>query len=139
MNQAAENFARIVIPSPLKEPLIYRVPPALRQQIADGTRVLIPLGKRKITGVVLELLHESAVPGTREIIALLDERPILDATLLQLGQWITQYYLATLGEVFGAILPPSLRSEIEERLSKTRNIYPLQRVRKTHSRQASSK
>ncbi|HXL08913.1 MAG TPA: hypothetical protein VN966_01700, partial [Candidatus Bathyarchaeia archaeon] len=113
MNQAAENFARIVIPSPLKEPLIYRVPPALRQQIAVGTRVLIPLGKRKITGVVLELLHESAVPGTREIIALLDARPILDATLLQLGQWITHYYLATLGEVFGAILPPSLRSAIE--------------------------
>jgi primosomal protein N' (replication factor Y) (superfamily II helicase) len=113
MNQAAENFAKIVIPSPLKEPLIYRVPSALREQIAVGTRVLIPLGKRKITGVVLELVRESSVPRTREIIALLDARPILDATLLQLGQWITRYYLVTLGEVFGAILPPSLRSAIE--------------------------
>ena len=125
MNQAAENFARIVIPSPLKEPLIYRVPPALQQQIAVGTRVLIPLGKRKITGVVLELLHESVVPGTREIIALLDERPILDATLLQLGQWITHYYLATLGEVFGAILPPSLRSAIERTIVRKPGTFTL--------------
>ena len=113
MNKATENFARIVIPSPLKEPLIYRVPAALQKQITVGMRVLVPLGKRKITGVVLELLRESAVTGTREIVTLLDERPILDATLLQLGQWITHYYLATLGEVFGAILPPSLRSAIE--------------------------
>ena len=113
MNKATENFARIVIPSPLKEPLIYRVPASLQKQIAIGTRVLIPFGKRKITGIVLELLNESVVPGTREIITVLDERPILDTTLLQLGQWITQYYFATLGEVFGAILPPSLRSEIQ--------------------------
>ena len=67
MNKATENFARIVIPSPLKEPLIYRVPAALQKQITVGMRVLVPLGKRKITGVVLELLRESAVTGTREI------------------------------------------------------------------------
>jgi primosomal protein N' (replication factor Y) (superfamily II helicase) len=125
MNEATEHFARIVIPSPLKEPLIYRVPAALQKQIAVGTRVLIPLGKRKITGVVLELLRESAVPGTREIVTLLDERPILDATLLQLGQWITNYYLATLGEVFGAILPPSLRSAIEKTIVRKSGTFTL--------------
>jgi primosomal protein N' (replication factor Y) len=76
-------------------------------------RVLIPLGKRKVTGVVLELMQESPITGTREILATLDERPILDRKLLELGQWIAQYYLATLGEVFGALLPPSLRREIQ--------------------------
>jgi primosomal protein N' (replication factor Y) len=76
-------------------------------------RVLIPLGKRKVTGVVLELLRETVLPETREILALLDERPILDAELLQLSQWVAQYYLASLGEVFATVLPPSLRTETQ--------------------------
>ena len=113
MSKEAGRFARIVIPSPLMAPLTYRVPAPLYEQIAVGMRVLIPLGKRKVTGVVLELMQESPITGTREILATLDERPILDRKLLELGQWIAQYYLATLGEVFGTLLPPSLRREIQ--------------------------
>jgi primosomal protein N' (replication factor Y) (superfamily II helicase) len=113
MSQEVGRFARIVIPTPLRAPLIYKVPEPLYEQIGVGMRVLIPLGKRKVTGVVLELMQESPITGTREIIATLDERPILDHKLLELGQWIAQYYLATLGEVFGALLPPSLRREIQ--------------------------
>ena len=70
MNKEAGKFARIVIPTPLKEPLIYKVPDPLWDQIEIGMRVLIPLGKRKVTGVVLELLRETVVPGTRAILAL---------------------------------------------------------------------
>ena len=77
------------------------------------------LGKRKVTGVVLELLRETVVPGTRAILAPLDEHPILDAALLRLSHWVGQYYLATLGEVFGTILPPSLRSETQRRSSSS--------------------
>src|SRR5215475_4181949 len=117
MNNQVEKFARIVIPTPLKEPLIYKVPDPLWEQIEIGMRVLIPLGKRKVTGVVLELLRETVVPGTRAILAQLDERPMLDSALLQLGHWVGKYYLATLGEVFGTILPPSLRSEIRRTIT----------------------
>src|SRR5262249_35214387 len=113
MNKQAGKFARIVIPTPLKEPLIYKVPDPLWQQIGAGMRVLIPLGKRKVTGVVLELLRETVVPGTRAILETLDERPILDNGLLKLSLWIAQYYLANLGEVFSTILPPSLRNETQ--------------------------
>jgi primosomal protein N' (replication factor Y) (superfamily II helicase) len=113
MNKEAVKFARIVIPKPLKEPLIYKVPDSLWQQIGAGMRVLIPLGKRKVTGVVLELLRETVVPGTRAILETLDERPILDNGLLKLSLWIAHYYLANLGEVFSTILPPSLRNETQ--------------------------
>ena len=113
MNKEAGKFARIVIPTPLKEPLIYKVPDSLWDQIATGMRVLIPLGKRKVTGVVLELLRETVVPETKAILALLDERRILDTALLQLTQWVAQYYLTTLGEVFSTLLPPSLRRETQ--------------------------
>jgi primosomal protein N' (replication factor Y) (superfamily II helicase) len=117
MKREAGKFARIVIPTPLKEPLIYKVPDPLWEQIGAGTRVLIPLGKRKVTGVVLELLRETVVPGTRAILAPLDERPILDTALLQLSQWVAQYYLTTLGVVFSTILPPSLRSETQRTIA----------------------
>jgi primosomal protein N' (replication factor Y) (superfamily II helicase) len=113
MNKEAGKFARIVIPTPLKEPLTYKVPDSLWDQIATGMRVLIPLGRRKVTGIVLELLRETVVPETRAILALLDERRIVDTALLQLTQWVAQYYLTTLGEVFSTLLPPSLRHETQ--------------------------
>jgi primosomal protein N' (replication factor Y) len=123
MNKEAGKFARVVIPTPLKEPLIYKVPDSIWEQIRTGMRVLIPLGKRKVTGVVLELLRETVVPETRAILALLDERPILDTVLLQLSQWVAQYYLATLGEVFGTLLPPSLRREIERTIALKPGVF----------------
>lgn len=111
MKKGEGNFAHVAIPSPLKEPLIYKVPPSLSGRIGIGMRVLIPLGKRQVTGVVVELLPESSLEQVKEILALLDDRPILDPGLLKLAQWTSRYYLATMGEVFAAILPPSLRTE----------------------------
>jgi primosomal protein N' (replication factor Y) len=143
MSKEARRFARIVIPTPVRAPLTYRVPEPLYERIAVGMRVLIPLGKRKMTGVVLELMQESPITGTREILATLDERPILDPKLLELGQWVAQYYLATLGEVFGTILPPSLRREIERTIALKPGKFPvcdplekrvLDRLRQSHGR-----
>jgi primosomal protein N' (replication factor Y) len=113
MKHEVANFARIITPAPLKDSLIYRIPDQLREQIAVGMRVLVPLGRRKVTGVVLDLASESALTDTREILATLDERPILDNSILQLAKWIAQYYLGSLGQVLGTVLPSSLRSEIQ--------------------------
>ena len=59
MSHQAGKFARIIIPSPLKEPLTYRVPEELRHVVTIGMRVLIPLGKRKVSGIVFELIPET--------------------------------------------------------------------------------
>ncbi|MDP2601790.1 MAG: primosomal protein N' [Deltaproteobacteria bacterium] len=107
----AAKFARVVIPSPLKQPLTYAVPPSARQQISVGTRVWIPLGRRKVIGVVIELLGTTSLTEIKEIEAILDERPILDSKLIRLARWISQYYIATLGEVLTTILPSSLRPQ----------------------------
>ena len=111
MNHQAGNFARVIIPSPLKEPLTYRVPTELKEFVCAGMRVLIPLGKRKVSGIVLELISETSLTKTRDVLAVLDQRPILDAPLLKLSQWISRYYLASLGEVVTTVLPPSSRVE----------------------------
>ncbi|MGH7888516.1 MAG: replication restart helicase PriA, partial [Candidatus Binatia bacterium] len=106
-----QKFARVVIPSPLSQPLIYSIPEALGDQLAPGTRVLIPLQKRTMTGVVLEILAENPLPQAREILSVLDDQPILDLGLLKLAHWISQYYLASLGEVLATMLPPNARRD----------------------------
>jgi primosomal protein N' (replication factor Y) len=111
MNSLATRFARVVIPSPVSEPLTYSVPDELRERIAIGMRVSIPLGRRTVIGVVLEFLEATSLSHTRSILALLDDVPVMDAGLLFLIQWIAQYYLATLGEVLSVSLPPTLRRE----------------------------
>lgn len=105
------RFAQIIILSPLKEPLTYAIPPLLRDQLKPGMRVMVPLGKRKVTGVVTSLSPDSPLnlKEWKEIITCLDERPILDASLLELSRWASRYYLSTLGEVLSTMLPPSVK------------------------------
>ena len=105
------KLARVVIPSPLKDPLTYAVPPFLQNRLKIGMRVRVPLGRRKVTGLVVDFLSESSLKQIRDILELLDEKPILDASLLKLSHWVSQYYLSPVGEVLTAILPPSLRTE----------------------------
>ncbi len=114
MNKQAGEFARVVIPAPLKQPLIYAVPRSFQQQIAVGARALIPLGKRKVIGIVIELLKTTSLTEIKEIEGILDERPILDSNLLRLAHWLSQYYVATMGEVLTVILPASLRPESKQ-------------------------
>jgi primosomal protein N' (replication factor Y) len=113
MSHEAAKFARIIIPSPLKDPLTYGVPDKLRPFATVGMRVLLPLGKRKVAGIVFELIPETPLQHVKDIIAVLDEAPIVDEPLLTLSQWASQYYVASLGEVLSTILPPTSRMEIE--------------------------
>ncbi len=111
MQRGDEKFAKVIIPSPLKEPLIYSIPSHLKVDLKIGMRVSVPLGRREVTGVVVDLLPATSLPQVRDILAILDERPILDHSLLRLTRWVSQYYLSSPGEVLTTILPPSLRSE----------------------------
>ena len=113
MSNQAGTFARVIIPSPVKEPLTYRIPQELRDAATVGMRVLIPLGNRKVSGVVFELISETPLQHIRDVISVLDETPIVDELLLTLSQWASQYYVASIGEVLSTILPPTSRMEIE--------------------------
>lgn len=111
MQMVQAKYARIVIPSPLKEPLIYAIPPPLNESLRVGMRVLVPLGKRKVAGVVLDFLAKSSLDQVREVLAVLDEQPVVDHSLLELSRWACGYYLSSIGEVLATLLPPSLKIE----------------------------
>jgi primosomal protein N' (replication factor Y) (superfamily II helicase) len=109
--KSARQFARVVVPGPFKEPLIYSVPESLQDRIVPGLRVVVPLQKRTVTGILLESVFENPLHQTKDIIELLDDQPFVDAHLLKLAKWISQYYLASLGEVIGSMLPPNARRQ----------------------------
>ncbi|MFQ5683680.1 MAG: primosomal protein N' [Candidatus Binatia bacterium] len=111
MQKGETTFAQVVIPSPLKDSLTYAIPPLLRGILKIGMRVWVPLGKRKVTGVVVGFLCKTSLKQVRDILAPLEDRPILDTSLIKLSQWMAQYYLSPIGEAFAAVLPPTLRAE----------------------------
>lgn len=100
-------FCNVALGVPLRTTFTYAVPAVLRGMLQPGSRVLVPFRKKNLVGVVVEFV-ESAPPGTkiREIARVLDFVPALTPKLIELAQWIAGYYLAPIGEVFRAMLPP---------------------------------
>lgn len=76
--------------------------------------MLVPLGPRRRTAVVLETAPPDPHQGQlRDVLAILDDAPPLDPTLLELLRWTGSYYMAPLAEVIAAALPAPLRVETE--------------------------
>jgi len=97
----------VALPVPLRTTFTYGVPEALRAQLQPGSRVLVPFRKKSMVGVVLELTDTPPEGATiRDVSKLIDLVPALTPKLLELGRWIAGYYLAPIGEVFRAMMPP---------------------------------
>ena len=83
----------------------YALPETLRHRVKAGSRILVPFGSRKLTGVILKTHSDQPQGASREAFQLLDEEPAIDAPMLRLGQWIATYYCAPLGEVLRSMTP----------------------------------
>ena len=109
--ERSDRFALVAVPAPLQEPLTYAVPEALDGRLEVGMRVLVPLGRRRVTGVVVGFQRKSPVAGVKQVAEALDDEALLDSAFLDLCRWAADYYVASLGEVLAAALPPLLRTE----------------------------
>jgi primosomal protein N' (replication factor Y) len=101
--------AQVVVPGPLRREFSYDVPESLREACRPGTRVLVPFGRRRLTGVVVSL-DEDPPPGgqsftLKPIDRALDAVPALDTDLLDLTRWAADYYAASWGDMIRAALP----------------------------------
>jgi primosomal protein N' (replication factor Y) len=99
------EFCDVALPVPLEAVFTYRINGT---QPVVGGRVLVPFRAQRLTGIVTAL-HDSPpdVEGIslKRVLHVLDSAPLLDPTLIKLGEWISEYYLAPLGEVFRSMLP----------------------------------
>jgi primosomal protein N' (replication factor Y) (superfamily II helicase) len=97
------EYCDVALPVPLDMVFTYRV--AAEATPVVGGRVLVPFRQQRLTGIVVELHDRKPSVATKSIFSVLDVAPVLDAQLLRLGRWISDYYLAPLGEVFRTMLP----------------------------------
>ena len=97
------EFCDVALPVPLDMVFTYRV--AADAVPVVGGRVLVPFRQQRMTGVVVELHDRKPAVPTKSVIGVLDPAPVLDELLLRLARWISDYYLAPLGEVCRTMLP----------------------------------
>lgn len=99
----------IIVPLAISDTYTYRVPDSMRTP-PIGVRVIVPLGKKQITGIVYRQ-HTGELPKhvlVRDIIDILDTDPIITPEQFHLWEWIAAYYMCTLGEVMAAGLPAGI-------------------------------
>ncbi len=109
------RFAQIILPLNLKGTFTYQVPEELVEKIEIGMRVLVPFrGKKIYTGIVADIHNENLeTVKPREVISVLDDFPILPKKQIDFWNWLSEYYLCNLGEIYRFSFPGSLKLESE--------------------------
>ena len=104
-------YADVILPVPLQGTFTYAV--AEGQTVQVGVRVLVPFGRGKTYVGLVARVHDEAPQGyqVKAIIDVMDAEPIVTAKQLQMWQWISDYYLSPIGEVYKAALPAGLKAE----------------------------
>lgn len=108
------QFADVILPLPLEGTFTYSLPKNLANLAQVGCRVIVPFGTAKFYSAIVVQLHDTSPSyTTKEVMELLDSSPIITMDQLKLWEWIADYYLCTIGDVYKAALPSGMKLESE--------------------------
>lgn len=112
------EFVDVILPLPIPKLFTYEIPHELRDRLKVGCRVIVPFGKKKYYTAIIHHFHydEPKEYSVKPIFEVLDSHPIILSTQLKFWDWISQYYMAAIGDVFKASLPSGLKLESETRV-----------------------
>ena len=119
------QYAEVAVPVHVSSTFIYRLPVSKRQVAQTGSRIIVPFGRKFVTGYIVDLLEtlrdDTSLQETdiKEAKDILDTVPLVSPELLQLTRWVADYYLAPWGEVIKAALPPGISPAIDQFLLLT--------------------
>ncbi len=116
-----KSFAEIVFPIPVDHSYTYSIPDKFQGDVATGMRVLAPFGPRKMTGFIVKLTDACDRTDVKAIEEVLDPVPLFTTEVLQLAQWIAEYYLCGWGEVLKAALPSGIHQNSVKTVRLTHN------------------
>lgn len=110
-------FADVILPLPLPGTFTYSIPAEMERTILPGCRVTVPLGSKKSYTALVVALHDKKPEEyeVKEIKELLDETPIVTSIQTRLWEWISRYYLCSLGDIYKAAIPQGLKGEFRPR------------------------
>jgi len=115
----------------------YQIPDDLSHKVNVGSIVTIPFGKRKIRGVVKEIYKKTNSRKKRKYqlrtISEVDENFIISKEFIEIADWISNYYLCSMGEAISIFMPPIIKKlknfEYKE-YTKNKKLNPLTTLQK---------
>jgi primosomal protein N' (replication factor Y) len=117
-----DNFIDVILPIPLQKLFTYKITEAEAAFLKKGMRVAVEFGKSKIYTALVYKIHQTPPIGyeAKEIYQILDEIPVANNIQINHWEWISNYYMCSLGEVYRAAMPSAflLESETEVQLVK---------------------
>jgi primosomal protein N' (replication factor Y) (superfamily II helicase) len=112
-------FANVILPIPLRKLFTYRIPGELANDVSRGKRVIVQFGARRYYSAIVESLHNNPPEGyeVKEIISVLDDKPVVNDFQLEFWDWIASYYMCSKGDAMKAALPSGLKLESETQIT----------------------
>ncbi len=113
------KYAEVILPLPIYSTFTYSIPEKLESIVQIGFRVLVPFGRSKYYTGIVSLVHNNAPSGyeVKNIISVFDSYSILRHPQMKFWDWISSYYLCSIGEVYKAAVPAGMKVESETRVS----------------------
>ena len=105
-------FVDVILPVPLEGLFTYGLPEQWAAQVTMGVRVLVPLGKSKHYIAMAVRVHQTEPQVKwKNIEQVHDDKPVLRQEQMRLWQWISDYYMSPIGDVFKAAMPSGMKTE----------------------------
>ncbi len=110
-----QHFINVILPIPIEKQFTYKITEPESEILVPGMRVAVPFGKSKIYTGLVHSVHKipPEVYEAKPIHQVLDDDPLVNKIQLEHWQWIADYYMCTLGEVFRSAVPSAFLLESE--------------------------
>ena len=109
--EMTDRFALVALPLPLAQPYTYRIPDTLADRVVPGARVVVPVRRRELVGVVTALDAPAPEAASRDVLAAPDPEAAIPPGLLAAGEWVAAYYGAPIGLTLRCMLPAGMWGE----------------------------
>ncbi len=108
-----EKFADVILPLAVEGSFTYRIPEELAGEVVPGSRVIVPLGRRKYYAAIVHRIHTEKpdYKTIKSVVSAVDTRPIVTEHQLKLWDWIASYYMCSMGEVMKSAIPSAFKSD----------------------------
>ena len=111
-------FVEVILPLPIEKLFTYRVPSELNDEVLPGKRVAVYFGGQKVYAALIRNIRTKPPQGYQAtyIIQVLDEHPIVQEREFQFWDWVSNYYMAPIGDVMNSALPAGLKLKNDSKI-----------------------
>ena len=111
-------FVDVILPLHIRDTYTYRVPQEYNDVIKVGQRIVVQFGAKRLYSALVRRIHENAPHySVKYVLAILDEKPILNEKHVAFWEWMAGYYMSYVGDVMAIALPSAFKLASETSVS----------------------